>query len=96
MTQQGPGRVAGKVALVTGGAMGLGKADCEALAREGATVIVTDREVELAHHVATSIGGDAMALDVTREDQWAEADAQRSRTPRRAGYPCQQRGQCDL
>jgi len=66
------GRVAGKVALVTGGAMGLGKADCELLAREGASVIVTDREVELAHHVAGSIGGDAMALDVTCEDQWIE------------------------
>ena len=66
------GRVAGKVALVTGGAMGLGKADCEALAREGATVIVTDREVELAHKVADSIGGDAMALDVTNEEQWIE------------------------
>lgn len=66
------GRVAGKVALVTGGAMGLGKADCEALAREGATVIVTDRDAELAHKVADSIGGNAMALDVTKEDQWAE------------------------
>ena len=66
------GRVAGKIALVTGGAMGLGKADCEALAREGATVIVTDREVELAHKVAAEIGGDAMALDVTSEDQWIE------------------------
>ncbi|MFM7348106.1 MAG: SDR family NAD(P)-dependent oxidoreductase [Erythrobacter sp.] len=65
------GRVAGKVALVTGGAMGLGKADCEVLAREGATVIVTDRDAELAHQVADSIGGDAMALDVTQEDQWA-------------------------
>ncbi len=66
------GRVAGKVALVTGGAMGLGKADCEVLAREGATVIVTDRDAELAHHVADSIGGNAMALDVTDESQWAE------------------------
>ncbi|MFN7158879.1 MAG: SDR family NAD(P)-dependent oxidoreductase, partial [Erythrobacter cryptus] len=66
------GRVAGRVALVTGGAMGLGKADCEALAREGAKVIVTDREVELAHQVADSIGGDAMALDVTSEEQWIE------------------------
>ncbi len=66
------GRVAGKVALVTGGAMGLGKADCEALAREGAKVIVTDREVELAHKVAAEIGGDAMALDVTSEEQWIE------------------------
>ncbi len=66
------GRVAGKVALVTGGAMGLGKADCEALAAEGATVIVTDREVELAHKVAAEIGGDAMVLDVTDEAQWVE------------------------
>jgi 3(or 17)beta-hydroxysteroid dehydrogenase len=66
------GRVAGKIALVTGGAMGLGKADCELLAREGARVIVTDREVELAHQVADAIGGDAMALDVTCEEQWIE------------------------
>jgi 3(or 17)beta-hydroxysteroid dehydrogenase len=66
------GRVAGKVALVTGGAMGLGKADCEMLAAEGATVIVTDREVELAHRLAEQIGGDAMALDVTDEAAWAE------------------------
>ena len=66
------GRVAGKVALVTGGAMGLGKADCELLAAEGARVIVTDREVEQAHMVADAIGGDAMALDVTNEEQWQE------------------------
>ena len=66
------GRVAGKIALVTGGAMGLGKADCEVLAREGGKVIVTDRDAELAHQVADSIGGDAMALDVTDEEQWAQ------------------------
>lgn len=66
------GRVAGKVALVTGGAMGLGKADCEILAREWAKVIVTDREVELAHRLAAEIGGDALALDVASEDQWIE------------------------
>ena len=72
MAANGTGRVEGKVALVTGGAMGLGKADCERLAQEGATVVVTDREVELAHRVAGDIGGDAMALDVTQEDQWIE------------------------
>ena len=66
------GRVEGKIALVTGGAMGLGKADCEMLAAEGARVIVTDRECEQAHKVADSIGGDAMALDVTSETQWQE------------------------
>ena len=66
------GRVEGRVALVTGGAMGLGKADCERLAAEGATVIVTDREVELAHQLAAELGGDAMALDVTDEQQWKD------------------------
>ena len=71
-TATGNGRVEGRVALVTGGAMGLGKADCERLASEGAKVIVTDREVELAHAVADSIGGDAMALDVTDEQQWKD------------------------
>lgn len=66
------GKLKGRVALVTGGAMGLGKADCERLASEGAKVIVTDREAELAHTVADAIGGDAMALDVTDEQQWKD------------------------
>ncbi len=64
------GRVAGKVALVTGGGSGLGKADCEALAREGATVIVTDVKLEPAQKVADAIGGAAMVLDVASEEQW--------------------------
>jgi len=64
------GRVEGKIALVTGGAMGLGKADCMRLAQEGAHVIVTDREVELAHEVAHGVRGDAFELDVTNPDQW--------------------------
>ncbi|QFT76224.1 SDR family oxidoreductase [Erythrobacter sp. THAF29] len=72
MVGQIKGRVEGRIALVTGGAMGLGKADCERLAEEGAKVIVTDREVEEAHRVADSIGGDAMALDVTDEQQWKD------------------------
>ncbi|MEP3052236.1 MAG: SDR family oxidoreductase [Erythrobacter sp.] len=69
------GRVEGKVALVTGGAMGLGKADCIRLSEEGAHVIVTDREVELAHKVAEEVHGDAYALDVSQEDQWKEVIA---------------------
>ncbi|KQX17477.1 MULTISPECIES: SDR family oxidoreductase [unclassified Sphingomonas] len=66
------GRVAGKVALVTGGGSGLGKADCEALAREGATVVVTDVRIEPALTVADAIGNGALALalDVASEDQW--------------------------
>ncbi len=67
------GRVAGKVALVTGGGSGLGAADCAALAREGATVVVTDVNLAAAEAVAARIGGGAIALahDVSSEDQWA-------------------------
>lgn len=67
------GRVAGKVALVTGGGSGLGKADCEALAREGAKVVVTDVRLDQAEQVARAIGGEAMPLDVASEEQWIAA-----------------------
>src|SRR3546814_13754577 len=68
------GRVAGKVALVTGGGSGLGRADCEALAREGATVIVTDVALDAAQRVAGGIGGGAVAfsLDVASEQAWTD------------------------
>lgn len=66
------GRVQGRIALVTGGAMGLGKADCERLAEEGATVIVTDIDEAGANAVAEEIGGDsvAMKLDTAQEEDW--------------------------
>lgn len=70
------GRVEGKVALVTGGAMGLGKADCERLAAEGAHVIVTDIDLEKAQSVADAIGGTAMQQDVRDEDRWQEIYAE--------------------
>ncbi len=66
------GRVAGKTALVTGGAAGLGKADCERLAEEGATVIVTDIDEDGAKAVAAAIRGGAIGLklDVTDDEAW--------------------------
>jgi len=71
------GRVAGKVALVTGGGQGLGKADCELLAAEGATVVVTDVKLEPAQAVADAIGNGAvaLALDVASEQAWIAAIA---------------------
>ena len=66
------GRVDGKVAIVTGGAMGLGEADSRALAREGARVVVTDVNRELGAAVAKQIGGEYRFHDVTNEAQWQE------------------------
>ena len=66
------GRVEGKVALVTGGAMGLGKADCERLAEEGAKVVVTDIDLAKAQAVADAIGGHAFVQDVRDEARWIE------------------------
>jgi NAD(P)-dependent dehydrogenase (short-subunit alcohol dehydrogenase family) len=74
-----PGRVEGKVALVTGAAQGLGEATARMLAREGARVAVTDINEEGAIRVARAINAlrkdsaIAVSHDVTREDQWRRA-----------------------
>nr|WP_095013351.1 SDR family oxidoreductase [Tsuneonella mangrovi] len=64
------GRVAGKVAMVTGGAMGLGKADCERLAEEGAKIVVTDIDSEKGEAVAKALGGHFFEHDVRDEARW--------------------------
>jgi len=71
-----PGRVQGKVAIVTGAASGLGAASARRLAQEGACVMLTDRSVatgEAAAEAILAIGGRAafMAHDVTSEEDWA-------------------------
>ena len=71
------GRLTGKVAIVTGAASGLGKADCEALVREGAHVMVTDINEAGAAAVAAALNatreGSAASMkhDVRDEAQWA-------------------------
>lgn len=59
--------LAGKVALVTGSARGIGAATSRALAREGAKVIIMDRpsELEAATALANGIGGEALGCDIT-------------------------------
>ena len=57
-----------KVAVVTGGAHGIGKALCERFAREGARgVVVADLDAEAASQVATEIDGLAVTTNVARE-----------------------------
>lgn len=68
-------RVKGKVAIVTGGAGGLGRAQARLLAKEGAKVVVTDTGVVQGKKVAQEIngqGGEAVFIqhDVSNETQW--------------------------
>ena len=75
------GRVEDKVVLVTGAAHGLGKADAEALAREGARVVVADIDEAEAQRVAETLpAAMALGLDVTCEAQWQAALAKIMRT----------------
>lgn len=55
----------GQVAIVTGGASGLGEATARRLAQAGAKVAIVDRNSERATGIANEIGGRAYVLDVT-------------------------------
>lgn len=73
-----PGSLAGKVAIVTGGARGIGKAACVRLAALGAAVLVTDVIEDEGKAVADAIGRDGgKALyqrhDVSSEKDWSAA-----------------------
>jgi meso-butanediol dehydrogenase/(S,S)-butanediol dehydrogenase/diacetyl reductase len=57
-------RFAGRVAVVTGGASGIGAATARLLAKEGAHVVVADLNDDLAWEVAAEVAGTAHALDV--------------------------------
>ena len=57
-------RLEGRVALVTGGASGIGAATCRRLAAEGARVAVTDLDTDRARAVADEFDGGAYELDV--------------------------------
>ena len=68
-------RLKGKVAIITGGAHGMGAVEAVLFAKEGAKVVIADIREEDARKVEAEIaevGGEAMValLDVTKENQW--------------------------
>jgi len=72
------GRLEGKVAIITGAARGMGRAEAELFAKEGAKVVVADILENEAKEVADKInkdGHEAMAvkLDVAKADDWKKA-----------------------
>ncbi|MFV8309311.1 glucose 1-dehydrogenase [Mycobacteroides chelonae] len=71
------GRVAGKIALISGGARGMGAAHARALIDEGAHVVIGDLLDEAGQALAADLGPSAhyVHLDVTDKQQWIDAVA---------------------
>ena len=74
-------RLAGKVAIVSGGASGMGAATARMFAREGAKVVICDVLEHEGRQVAEGIGAAARfeLLDVTNEESWAAVVAAATR-----------------
>ncbi len=70
-------RMQGKAAIVTGGALGIGRATCELLAREGARVAIVDLKDEEGRELADEIGRIGGSARYWRADVASESDIER-------------------
>ena len=68
-------RLKGKIALVTGASMGMGKEHAALFIKEGAIVYIADIDDTSGKETAATLGDNAhfVHLDVTKEDQWQKA-----------------------
>lgn len=63
MSTESAGRLDGKVAVITGGASGIGEATARLFALEGARVLIADRNAERGPEVASELGADARFVE---------------------------------
>ncbi len=69
----------GQVAVITGGAQGIGLAVCEELQRRGARIVIWDQDAQLARQAAAELGADSLAIGVDIAD-WNSVCAARDKT----------------
>ena len=64
-------RLTDKTCVITGAARGIGAAIAARFLKEGATVILTDKDETTLTETATKLSATALRLDVEREEDWA-------------------------